>query len=322
MATFMIKNKFTKFCYRIIRSTLFYCSKAFIRFAVTYSVSRRLLNLLYSTLSFSHKAIFHKKFSKVFSDNDRFASSGHWQCQLAGNAILIPLRSENSRLDWDSALSIEGHDAEVKETYEYIILNRKPDIFIDIGTNFGGHSLIFLCQGIDVFSFEPNSSCHSYFLELCTTNHVSPNLMHIALGANESQATIKYPLNQTWLGSTNNDVQIQLARSSELIEEQVTQKTLDSYIDQFKGKELLIKIDTEGNEYEVLLGANKTITECNPKVIFESWKSDNRKNLFDFFQKNNFILYDLPWQKNEERLSFEQFINNDKENFIAMHENC
>ena len=40
---------------------------------------------------------------------------------FAGKISKMPLRNSSLWLDWDLALAITGHDAEVKETYENLV---------------------------------------------------------------------------------------------------------------------------------------------------------------------------------------------------------
>ncbi|CAA9891487.1 conserved hypothetical protein [Candidatus Methylobacter favarea] len=76
----------------------------------------------------------------------------------------MPLTSERFWLDWDTAVSITGHDIEIKQTYEALIgSSEPPELFIDIGANYGTHSLLFLVHQIKTITFEPNASCHDFF---------------------------------------------------------------------------------------------------------------------------------------------------------------
>jgi hypothetical protein len=64
-------------------------------------------------------------------------------------------------LDWFLALATLGDDSTVKKTYAAIVSSsRKPDLFLDVGANYGTHSLLFLAHGIRTWSFEPNARCY------------------------------------------------------------------------------------------------------------------------------------------------------------------
>jgi hypothetical protein len=70
---------------------------------------------------------------------------------------------EGDSADWGLSLLVAGHDVEIKETYRYLLEERKPKLFFDIGANYGTHSLIFLTHGVRTISFEPNLGLRPYF---------------------------------------------------------------------------------------------------------------------------------------------------------------
>ncbi len=236
----------------------------------------------------------------------------------------MPLTSAHFWLDWERAVSIVGHDVEVQQTYEAIIgsSSKRPTLFIDIGANYGTHSLLFLVHGIKTITFEPNSLCHDYFMQICKLNHVTPTLENLALGASQGVVELAYPKRDTSLGSINTNIIKILSQSQELAIEKVTLKTLDNYFPKIEHNRTLIKIDTEGNELAVLEGATKTIQEVQPVIIFEcwTWNSNERTKIFDFFGSKNYSLYHLPWtpEYKAESLTFDHFLASSSTNFIAV----
>lgn len=289
-----------------------------------YAFLRNVLNSLYLKLTYSQMTKVHDIFAKIFRDSKTSVISGDWKVVFLKREILIPLKTETMWLDWDTALSIIGHDTEVKETYEFFLSQEnQPDLFLDIGANYGTHSLLFLCHGIETISFEPNSSCHSYFQELAILNNVKVHLEKVALGANEGVVKIKYPEKETWLGATDETIQRKLEINQIMIEEEVMQKKLDNYIDQFKEKQILMKIDTEGNEYSVLKGAENIFNTCKPIVIFECLNNQLKKqNLYDYFTEKGYQLYHLPYKylKQDNALSCDQFLTTPLTNFVGIYQ--
>ena len=72
----------------------------------------------------------------------------------------------------------------MKKTYAAIVSSsRKPDLFLDVGANYGTHSLLFLAHGIRTWSFEPNARCHPYFIESCGLNAFNPHLEQVAISS-------------------------------------------------------------------------------------------------------------------------------------------
>ncbi len=234
----------------------------------------------------------------------------------------MPLTAERFALDWDAAVSLVGHDPEIKETYDALLAAPDPpDLFIDIGANYGTHSLLFLVHRIATMTFEPNVSCHHYFQEACNLNGVTPALEPVALGERCGRVELSYPQDETWLGSTSAAAASALASRSDLRTVQVEQRTLDDYLPKIFPRRTLIKIDAEGSELAILRGAVKTLQELRPSVIFECWRNTtDRSQLFAFFANHGYDIHGLPWKPgaNGKPLSLAQFTASSSLNFLAL----
>jgi len=99
-------------------------------------------------------------------------------------------------------------------------------------------------------------------------------------------------------------------------DEQIIVRTdlLDNYIPAGE-KVKLIKIDVEGGELDVLLGAEQTIRQSQPLILFEYGKGGAEAYnvppamMFNFFAKRNYSIYLLrSFLKKKISLSLEQFI--------------
>lgn len=299
-----------------------FLSRPSVRVIAASTWSRRMLNAVYLALTPSQRALFHESFAKIFRNNRIQGRDGTWKVAFANKNILMPLASETFWLDWDTAVSIVGHDIEVKQTYESLLglSSMKPDLFIDIGANYGTHSVLFLVHGIRTITFEPNSSCRDYFSKICGLNHLTPTLEGVALGAYNGHVELKYPKHETWNGSTNIEIANKLSLSAQLKVEKVEQKMLDDYFSEIEHHRTLIKIDTEGNELSVLEGATRTLQEVHPMVIFECWPGNQRTEIYDFLGSRNYSIHCLPWSSKSkaESLSSEQFCSSRSTNFIAV----
>ncbi|MFN7889014.1 MAG: FkbM family methyltransferase [Pirellula sp.] len=270
-------------------------TQSLIRLAVASSWPRRILNIAYLRLTPYQRSVFHSHFAKTFRNSSCPVKEGVWRIEFLGKTILVPLDSEKIWLEWDSAVSIIGHDIDVKETYRHLLDSTdKPDLFIDIGGNYGTHSLLFLVHGVATITFEPNSLCNLFFRNLCDLNGLEPNLQSVALGERHGFVELSYPARDTWHGSTDTKVINSLAASHDLVTERVEQKKLDDYLSSFSARNMLIKIDTEGNELTVLKGAIETLKQFRPKVIFESCNAEDRIGLFDFFTLHDYQIRTLP----------------------------
>ena len=269
-----------------------------VTFAAAHPRSRTILNAFYERLPIQQRGRFHTHFAKLFRNRDNsHIKSGEWKVNFAGKNIKLPLKANRFWLDWDTALAIDGHDTEIKETYRSLLTgSQKPVTFIDVGANYGTHSLIFLVHGVSVLTIEPNPLCHDYFFEVCELNSVKPNLESVAVGDGDQPLTLSFPESETWLGSvkpaTVEEVQsIRLPLSSIVVQ----QRRIDDFLPSFKSGRMLIKIDAEGFESEVIKGSKNTLLAKTPDIIFEATDAGRREELFELFHSLRYGIAALPW---------------------------
>lgn len=236
------------------------------------------LNQHYLTLGTSAQLDFYQRYAKLFhQDRARaYALNALWRTRFAGRDFAVPLQGDWLWLDWDYALSLPVHDLDVKLGYQaFLEHTQAPELFLDVGANYGAHSLIFLKFGVRTLSFEPNTECHAYFTRLCIANDVQAELIKSAIGAHAGEITLAYPERETWLSTADPHVQADLRKNRTLIEVSVPMMTLDSMLAQCVGKRVLMKIDTEGFELEVLKGAEALLRDVQPYIYFEALPQTN-----------------------------------------------
>jgi len=282
---------------------------------------RALLNQYYSLLSDEAKSRFHARYSRIFREPGVQLTAGEWCIQFLGRNIQLPLRPLWSWLDWDSALSIIGHDIEVKLTYAALIASdQRPTLFLDIGANYGTHSVLFLSAGIPVIAFEPNPSCHSYFQTICELNGLSGRWEQVAIGDGTGHIELVYPEKETWLGSVRMDVVPSLKNTGKVMTQRVPLHNLDYYLNDVPCDKVLIKVDVEGFEREVIRGASQLLQNCKPKIIFESNDVATRNDLFRLLQGAGYCVHPLPYRPSEisQFLRVDEFLSSTATNFIAV----
>lgn len=269
----------------------------YIRWAVRDSKYLEKINYNYRKNPLNSLARLHEKYAKVFRGYPGTFPKSTWVVDFCGKQITLPLTPERAWLDWDSAYSVLGHDVEVKQSYQNLIEFYPANElkFVDIGANYGTHSMLFLCCGIFTLSIEPNPTCHAYFQECCALNNVTPHLVAAAIGSVEGTATLSFPETDTWLGSLKKEVVESLASNHSLINVRVDLRPLDSFYEQLHAKHLIIKIDTEGFELEVLQGAKLVLTNLRPLVFFEARNETEKVNMMSFFANVGFSIFRLPY---------------------------
>ena len=128
-------------------------------------------------------------------------------------------------------------------------------------------------------------------------NFSNYKLIKKAVGSKTEKLFLNFNPKETWSGkisknpTTNkNDIYCEV----ELI-------TLDNFISKNPIPEI-IKIDTEGNEIEVLEGANSLIKNHRPFIIFESFND----KIFNFFNRNKYNILNI---KNNYKIYNRKFEN-------------
>lgn len=266
--------------------------------------------------------MFRDNFARVFRDCNETIQQGYWTVRFAGKRIVLPITGTSAWLEWDLAVSILGHEVDITITYETLIKSRRrPAVFFDVGANYGLHSLLFLTQGVQVISFEPNGACHGYLRSASSLNHVEVDIQPLALGDTESWVELLYPENDTWLGTIVPQEQRHLRSvHGQLNRSRVRQIALDEFVKQHKHAPQLIKIDTEGNELAVLRGSRETLRTCRPLVIFESRPSTERGGLACFLKEANYHITCLPLLQETLPPRFDErgFLASQARNFLAV----
>jgi FkbM family methyltransferase len=304
---------------KLVRPTPGNDTVAAVRWLAARSMSRPVLNAMYSLLPANWKAQCHGRFSRIFYGYNGEFDEGRWRISVFGRSIVVPLRRQFAGLDWDAALSIIGHEPELKETYAaFVRLNHPPRLVLDIGANYGTHSIVFLRHGIQTISFEPNPVCHSFFGLLCKTNGIECRVEPLALGAVDAVVDLWYPPRAEWLGTTDPHVKDRLR--GQLLKLAVAQTTVDTYVKSYRLKPDVLKIDTEGTELQVLEGAEQTLEHCRPLVLLESWKSVARGVLLSYLASVRYSICKLPLVAHVPpgTLTPEQFFAADMTNFAAV----
>ncbi len=170
------------------------------------------------------------------------------------------------------------------------------DTFIDIGANIGYFSLLastLVGQNGQVISFEPIAKIAKQFTESITYNNFQNILVkNIALG--DRKNTLQLSIVPGNIGGSS-----LVKKNTSGIYETVNVSTLDDELPSSK-KIDLIKIDVEGYEYEVLLGAKNTLEKYKPKIILEFSpnvynKRDSKigQKILTFLRDLEYLIYDI-----------------------------
>jgi FkbM family methyltransferase len=296
--------------------------QALVRVLAGRPATRGLLNAYYNGLSPDSKAAFHRRFAEIFLEHDPRLVRGEWVILFMGSSIHLPLRPEQARLDWAAAVSILGHETEIKSTYEFLLgAPSSIDVFLDVGANYGTHSMLFASRGVKTIAFEPNPQCLSFCEAVCELNRFEIRRERVAIGDHDGRLNLVFPDGETWLGTLVPKVADRLAEThGRLITESVELTTLDRFADGLQGRRVLLKIDVEGGEIAVLKGAARTLEQVQPVVIFETNDVAARADLWALLNDRGYRLFDLPFygERSAAPLDSAEFFNRATTNFIAL----
>lgn len=157
-------------------------------------------------------------------------------------------------------------------------------LIVDVGLNMGQETIIVASLGGLTLSFEPLPKAWKTTLFNLRVNCLDSNRTKVLnYGIGSQSARIKVNENVFTPRSSNTASQ----NPSENVEIEI--KTLDEQFfkqDQvFIKRPLLLKLDTEGHEYEALEGASKLLSDFPPYFLLIEILSINKKTVLDFSNK-------------------------------------
>lgn len=145
----------------------------------------------------------------------------------------------------------------LKEIYERKIYNffelRKGDIIYDVGAGGGEYAILCAKKNTQCLAFELREDAYK--------------IMNTNIELNNYQDRIK-----TYLGGVDNN------------------NSLDFYFHEDKRNPTIIKIDVEGDEKKVLIGAKRILKECAPKIILETHSKKLERDCLNFLFKFGYSL--------------------------------
>ena len=174
------------------------------------------------------------------------------------------------------------------------------DTLIDVGANIGFFSIYAAKRGAQVWAFEPNILVYELLKKNVVANGCDGvGYTNIALYDSETKLTINPEWNggQHMTAETSNSGGLSLVKG----DGDFDGVALDNWLAAMPIKKVsLLKIDTQGSDYRVLLGARKTIEKHRPVICFEfehngSGLNANGDSIQDFVKFFAEIDYVVRW---------------------------
>ena len=158
---------------------------------------------------------------------------------------------------------------------------KEPEcIYLDIGTNIGFHAVaIAKLTNCQVLGFEPNFK-HFSIAAYNSKNYPNVQLINRAVSNREESFFMKdFDASQS-----SNYGDIHIADEGK--------ETKSIVLDKMQINRChVMKIDVEGHEYEVLLGATKLISRARPIIMYEAMEYDVWTKCYDFLSKKKYRQY-------------------------------
>lgn len=174
-------------------------------------------------------------------------------------------------------------------------LNLQEMTIVDVGANIGNHAIQFSKKFGRVFCFEPNP--RTYEVLVSNTKRLGNVVSHnLGLGREKSSMLLK----ETWNNMGGSSARMNVASDSSV---EVHIATLDELATSI-GRVDVIKIDVEGMELDVLVGAKKVISENLPVVCLEQHDGDfmdefNETAALDFLRSCGYKIFSLERAKHK-----------------------
>lgn len=143
-------------------------------------------------------------------------------------------------------------------------MNPQKKTILDVGANIGVHTIGFSKLANQVISFEPVTLTRTQLSRNLLINDIT-NVKIEPFGLSNNNRDVDVLFKPQNLGATTVNRDIKDSDQSEQIEK-ISLKMLDD----FNLKDIgYIKVDIQGEEYNFLLGAKKTIAESKPAIVLE-----------------------------------------------------
>lgn len=193
-----------------------------------------------------------------------FSSDGRGPCVLIENRVTLHFRGEDTE---DVAVLLRDNGESVDEMASFLSLTSSARVLFDIGAAKGLFSEIFCLSGPErrAVAFEPSPALCDSAAALIAANGCDSriHLRRCAVGAEVGRQTARL---YAW-GYVGVDAPAGPDGGGTTVEVEMT--SVDREVEQLGIEPDLLKIDVEGYEYEVLVGAKRLLEERRPPICLE-----------------------------------------------------
>ena len=181
----------------------------------------------------------------------------------------------------------KAYEDELFKPLSNIIEKYEVDFFFDIGSCWGIYSLRLskIFNNLNIIAYDPIKKNIKRLEKSIVINKIS-NIRTLKVAIGDKKGFVTLGATETY--SPNYEINEKKA----VITEKCEINTLDNLHNDIKDKFIVLKIDTEGFEFNVLKGAKKLL--LNNKVFCQiEIKNNNYQKVFSFLKNNNFKLVSI-----------------------------
>lgn len=216
---------------------------------------------------------------------------------IHGIDIVVPLQNEglvcfiNTKdlIGWKIFFLGEYEAGTNKVLAKYI---KKGDTVIEAGANLGSETLLMskLVGNGMVYGFEPNPyTFERLSINVSINNLSNVKVFDVAMGESDGNISFNiYPKDFCNPGMSSKYMETSITRKITVV-----QKTLDTFVkEQNIGKVDFLKMDIQGAEMDLLMGASQTISKHKPAIFLEALALYNdTKALYEKFKEYGYNVY-------------------------------
>jgi FkbM family methyltransferase len=191
-------------------------------------------------------------------------TGGYWTTTYAGGQIVV-------RRGQGASHTVYARLPDYREMCFWLGALHSGDLFVDVGANIGIYTLLIASHGCDVIAVEPARDARRLLEVNLRLNGLNATIVPAALGRVSGQGALTAEL-----GSMN--YLVPNATEAGAPGEPVTEVAVTTLDDVLGDRTAAgVKIDVEGFELDVLLGASRTLGEQRVGVLQLEWNSMARE---------------------------------------------
>jgi len=236
---------------------------------------KSLIQRIFFKIKLNVKNIIIEDYKRFFSKDNIF--------QVKRNNILTLFYLPDRRDFIEQKIIVDSNFFE-SELLDYMgKLIKKESVFLDIGANIGNHTLYFanILNAKKIYSFEPQKHMFNILKKNIKINNLDKKvkLFNTALGASDSMGVMDIPKKRL--------LRLNYGCSTFIPKENGGTKVVK--LDGIKIKEKInfIKLDAEGFEKDILIGARDTIKKNKPMIFIEIMER-NMNFVEDYFKEEGY----------------------------------